>query len=654
MTPSGEGVAHVVDTTQAGTPPRGRRLRLDLNNPRHFGALLVTPIQLFLLGIGLFPLLAGIYISLMRWLPNLGTEWWDPSTFAGLRNYVDAFADPAFISSFTRTLIFLVVVLAVETVLGLAIALVLWRKFIGNGLVTALLLIPMLMVPAVVGYTFFMIFQQTGAVNALLEMILRRDVEIEWLTDPKLALVSVMIMDIWQWTPLLVLIFLAGLVALPKDQLHAAEILRASPWQVFRWNLLPMLKPILLVAVIIRGMEAFKTFDPVLIATGGGPGDATRLISLHLYKQGFQSLQFSLAAAESFLTLLVVAVAALFALRVFSSRSRSADPGRFAAGGRRAWTALSSVPRALPSRPSNLEARLGRAAVRAPRLSARGRNTVDLAGRYGVSAVILALFLFPLFWIATIAFKPAREWTAQPLIWLPNDPTLDNFRVLFDPTAGSGEQLISVAATPAIVNSLIAASLGTLIAVTIGTTAAYAIARFGIGGSALPFGILMLRMMPPIILLVPLVLMWSTFGLTDTRIGLALLYGLFTSPFAVWLMKSFFDEIPREIDEAAMLDGFSLPHIFFRKILPLARGGLAVTALFCFILNWSDFALAFLITQSEAITIPVQLQKYVQAGGTLYGPRAALGLIAILPAAIFGLAIRRHLVRGLSFGAIKR
>lgn len=645
---------------EQGQAPRRAR-RIDLNNPRHLGPLLVTPIQVLMILVALFPLLAGLYISVLNWLPNLGTEWWDPSTFAGVQNYVDAIvSEPLFRGALVRTFVFVLASVTIEVGLGLVLALLLWRQLRGGGLITALLLIPMLMVPAVVGYTFFMLLQESGPLNAALGWILHHDVAIPWLTDERLALVSIVLMDVWQWTPLMMLIFLAGLASLPDDQLAAARLLHASPLQILRWNVLPMLKPIILVAVIIRSMEALKTFDPILIATGGGPGDSTRLISLHLYKTGFQNLQFSLAAAESFLTLLLVAVAALFALRVFSPSERrqqqSAPPqdGIVTAD-------LSSAER--PAEDSALDAagraRLASASTpRAPRISARKRLRRATAVRYVALTALAVAFLFPVFWITTIAFKPAVEWNTTPITWLPIEPTLNNFRVLFDLSAsvgsGGGSELIANTATRAIMNSLIISTLGTLLAMVIGTTAAYAISRFRTGGSALPFNILTLRMMPPIVLLVPLVLMASTFNLIDTHLGLILLYGLFTSPFAVWLMKSFFDEIPREIDEAAMLDGFSTLHTFFRKILPLTKGGLAVTSLFCFILAWSDFALAFLMTRTEAITIPVQLQKYVEASGTLYGPRAALGLIAVLPVAILGLLIRKHLATGLSFGAIKR
>ena len=171
----------------------------------------------------------------------------------------------------------------------------------------------------------------------------------------------------------------------------------------------------------------------------------------------------------------------------------------------------------------------------------------------------------------------------------------------------------------------------------------------------LPFQILQLRMFPPIAIIVPLLFMWVYLGLYDTLPGLIILYGAVTFPFVVWLMRSFFQEVPREIGEAAIVDGATQWGAFFKAILPNVKGGLAATALFVFILNWSDFLIALVLTSQNVVTAPVFLNSLQSAGaGQEYGPQAALGLVLVLPPAIFGLLIQRYLVRGLTFGAIKR
>jgi multiple sugar transport system permease protein len=279
-------------------------------------------------------------------------------------------------------------------------------------------------------------------------------------------------------------------------------------------------------------------------------------------------------------------------------------------------------------------------------------------GRWLAILLLAGTFGFPLYWTVTMSFKPQDEWNPPgKVFWFPDQPTFSNYtdilgiaqesNVFFSGTSRS-------AITP-IEHSLITAGFGTLLALFIGVFAAYGIARFRAGGRLLPFQILQLRMFPPIAIIIPLLFMWVYLGLWDTLQGLVIIYAAITFPFVVWLMRSFFQEVPREVSEAAIVDGCTQWGAFFKAVLPQVRGGLAATALFVFILNWSDFLIALVMTQDQAGTAPVYLQT-LQSGssGQEYGKQAALAMILILPPAIFGLSIQRYLVRGLTFGAIKR
>ena len=278
------------------------------------------------------------------------------------------------------------------------------------------------------------------------------------------------------------------------------------------------------------------------------------------------------------------------------------------------------------------------------------------AGRALAIAVMAGAFLAPLYWMVTMAFKPQDEWNPNGgTIWVPQHPTFANFRAIFGTTTQSAFQASSTDASGPIVHSLVAAGGGTLLALLIGVLAAYGIARFRAGGRILPFQILQLRMFPPVAIIIPLLIMMAYLHLVDTYWGLALVYAAVTFPFVVWLMRSFFQELPREIGEAAIVDGCTQWGALFKAILPNVKGGLAATALFVFILNWSDFLIALVLTNQRVITAPVFLNSLQSAGaGQEYGPQAALGLILILPPAIFGVLIQRYLVRGLTFGAIKQ
>jgi len=275
-------------------------------------------------------------------------------------------------------------------------------------------------------------------------------------------------------------------------------------------------------------------------------------------------------------------------------------------------------------------------------------------------AAVLCVFLFPVYWTVTMAFKPADEWTptSGKTYWLPDHPTLDNFRRIFGGTPGGSDSFLvstPINATDSIVTSLITSILGTLLALSVGTFAAYGISRYRAGGKMLGFSILQLRMFPPIAVIIPVLFLWTYLHLFDTHAGLILIYGAVTFPFVVWLMKSFFDEVPREISEAAIVDGCSQFGAFRKSVLPLVKGGLATTALFVFILNWSDFLIALVLSGNNVVTAPVFLSQITSAAtGEEFGSRAALGVILITPPMLLSILIQKHLVRGLTFGAIKR
>jgi len=304
------------------------------------------------------------------------------------------------------------------------------------------------------------------------------------------------------------------------------------------------------------------------------------------------------------------------------------------------------------------------------------------------------------------------------IYWWPHNPTLANFQTLLTNYRGAIFRASSASAWPAIRSSVVVSVTGTTFAMVIGVFAAYGLSRYddskgdfpwyialgrlgilvvalmplmllwsrlniintwygilslvviGIfvddliarifgkfySGSVgnLAFSILQLRMFPPIAIIIPITIMWAALHLVDTWYGLTIIYGVVTFAFVVWLMKSFFDEVPRELDEAAIVDGATYWGAFFKIVLPLAKGGIAATALFVFILNWSDFLVALFLTNRKWVTIPVFLNRLASAEGTQYGPKAALGVIALIPVLLFGIMIQKYLVRGLTFGAIKK
>lgn len=276
--------------------------------------------------------------------------------------------------------------------------------------------------------------------------------------------------------------------------------------------------------------------------------------------------------------------------------------------------------------------------------------------RYLAILLALAITLVPILWMASMAFKPISEWSAtgDQLTWWPKEPTLDNFRFIFGESSSNLIVALDRTAAKPILASLLSAVFGTLIAMVFGTSAAYGLSRFG-SGTNLPLALIQLRLFPPMAVMIPVMIMWAFFGMVDTWWGLALIYGIVTLPFAFWLMKTFFDDMPREIEDAALVEGCSRWRVFTKITLPMMRAPLASSALFVFILNWSDYLIGLLLTTREWVTIPVYMASLSSSmTGQLYGAKAALGLIAAVPPVIMGIAIQRHLVRGLTFGALKQ
>lgn len=307
--------------------PRARGRGLDFHDPRTFGAALVLPAQLLLLFIVIFPTLSQLYISFTSWSPTRGGNWWDAYLFWNwLGNYWDLSRDPVFLGAILRTAIIVAIAVPLEFLIGLRLAFLFLNEFRGKRVFYTFMLLPMMIVPSVTGYIFFMLFQANGPINAALSLVLRRPVEITWLANEWLAPLAVVIADVWQWTPLLFLILYSGLLALPDEQLRAAEVLGASEWQIFRMLILPMLKPIIVIALIIRGMEALKIFDSIWLMTAGGPARATESISVYLFKVVFQTLNWSQAAAAAIIVLILVSIAATFALRPLQQAEQQPEP----------------------------------------------------------------------------------------------------------------------------------------------------------------------------------------------------------------------------------------------------------------------------------------------------------------------------------------
>jgi multiple sugar transport system permease protein len=208
---------------------------------------------------------------------------------------------------------------------------------------------------------------------------------------------------------------------------------------------------------------------------------------------------------------------------------------------------------------------------------------------------------------------------------------------------------------PRFINSMVIGFGSTIFAVCLGTIAAYAFSRFRVPfADDLLFFILSTRMMPPIAVAIPIYLMFRNLGLTDTKLGMILLYTAVNVSLAVWLLKGFIDEIPREYEEAAMVDGYSRLQAFFKVVLPHATTGIAATAIFCLIFAWNEYAFAVLLTSGDAQTMPPFIPFIIGEGGQDWPAVAAATTLFFLPILLFTVLLRRHLLRGITFGAVRK
>jgi multiple sugar transport system permease protein len=282
-----------------------------------------------------------------------------------------------------------------------------------------------------------------------------------------------------------------------------------------------------------------------------------------------------------------------------------------------------------------------------------------LALRYVLLLFSAFLALFPVYWILMTSVQPPPEWLKTPPVWFTTDPTPLNYGMILgvDFGAQSGtESAYSVAETAVqpFINSLIIASAATVLSMALGTLTAWSISRFRVGGNNFAINLIAPRMFPPIAVALPLLIMYTNLDLLDSFIGLIIVYTGFTIPFSVWMTKSFIDETPVELEEAAMVDGLTRFETFYKITLPLIKPGIAATSLFIFILNWSDFLIARTLTQSMT-TAPTYLSKlFAPSQGQLYGPQAAHAVIAIIPVILLGYLIYDDLARGFTFGAIHK
>ncbi|MEM6760060.1 MAG: carbohydrate ABC transporter permease [Pseudomonadota bacterium] len=273
-----------------------------------------------------------------------------------------------------------------------------------------------------------------------------------------------------------------------------------------------------------------------------------------------------------------------------------------------------------------------------------GKQHKQLWGAVHTVLILLAIFvmLVPIFWIFLAAFKSHVDVYQLKLFFA---PTVENFRTVFDDPYRLGEKLW---------NSTIVAFVTVLFAIPVATLAAYSFSRFRlVGETAMLVTILATQFVPAVVIILPFFVMFRDIGLLDTRLGLILVNLAIVMPFAIWMIKGFIDGIPMDTEEAAMVDGSSRLQVIRNIVLPMAAPGLLTSAIFCFIIAWNEFLFALILTNKDAVTLPIGLALFKGEEGDLWNLLSAAGIIIMAPMFVLALMIRKYFVQGMTMGAVR-
>ena len=519
--------------------------------------------------------------------------------------------DPVFWLTLWNSVVWVFGSVILQFVFGFAAALLLQQAFRGRALVRTLTLLPWIIPGVVVGLIWQWLYQPNyGVINDLLIRAGWMHERVAWLSSPDTAMAAVVFTNVWRGIPFFAIMLLAGLQSVPDELYEAAHVDGAGVLSRFWHITLPLLRPIIVVATATRIIWTFNYADLIFVMTGGGPANATQITSTYTLAAGLFEPRLRLC-------------------RRALGRAAARDAG---------------LHRALSARHQ------GR---RGNRMTRR-RAPKDLAERLlagpvvWIGLVLLTAFaLGPFIWMLLTSLKDRQELYATPLQYLPVHPTFENYIDAWTSPVTPFSRFF--------LNSLWVCSVTMVATTAVSVLAGYAIARFRFAGrDALLLIFLATQMFPSVLLIAPLLTQWRALGLIDTYQALIYSNFSFTVPFTVWMMVGYFSSIPRDLEESAMIDGCNHFGALCRIVLPLAAPGIAATAIFAFVVSWSEllFAISF-TTETNMRTLSAGLLYMVGQYEVQWGPLSAGVILSTVPVAVLFSFLQRHLIHGLTAGAVK-
>jgi len=646
------GLNSASSALRPSTTQRKRRFEMIFGRDWKIALIFVAPLILIMAGLILWPFINAILLSLtVRSFVTRKEE------YVGLANYARLLHDNDFISAVWNTVLFTVASLAVKFVVGMAIALILNSRLLFRSVLTGLMLLPWIVPEVVTALTWRSIYDPIfGGLNPILMQLGLINRPVAWLAEPGLAMASVIAVNVWKGIPFYTILLLAGLKAIDREQLEAAEVDGAGVIQRFRHITLPGLQYVIIVTVLLSFISTFNTFGLVYLMTGGGPGGATRLFSILAYEKAIVGLRFGPGAATAF------AMAPIMAIIIFIlARVMQPDHGAYIARTKniieRIGTQISklfSLLLDLIFLPAEWLFKLFESVSKAiipvdktgrTRLTRVQRARMGIGVRMLLLVPMLIFVLFPFYWIFITSFKTDLQIQRYTSIYWPNPWTIEQYQSL-------------VNNTPFLTwfrNTVIVATTSTAISVLVAALAAYALARLKFtGGRLLTTLLLITYLLPGSLLFIPLYRILTDLGIINSYASLIFTYPTFLIPFATWVMLGYFRSIPVELEEAALIDGANRLTAFWRITLPLAAPALLSVTLFAFTNAWNEFLFAFVfITSDHLKTLPVGLQLLVFGDIYPWGRLMAASLLMAIPVVAVYIYAQRYLVEGITAGSVK-
>jgi len=635
---------------------------------RWFAFWLILPTLIAVVGVSIYPVGYAIWTSLHNKNPAMGIDLW-----VGLDNYRFVLRSDDFQKAMIVTAKFAVSTVALALILGLGMALVLNQSFFGRGLLRSVILVPWAMSGTVVGVLWAWIYDGGyGTLNGVLFKLGIIDEYKAWLSAYDFPLLGpaslylVVVAFVWNSAPLVALFILAALQSVPPNLYHAAEMDGAGAIQRFRYITLPWLKPMLLLVLILATINGVMAFDLIYFLTKGGPGTETTVFSWLGYNTIFGFFQFGQGTA---ILLILTAICLILAFAYITLLDRKPSERANLKGTTEASAAeleedLERQRVTYAEGLAALSSAGSRSAFIEPKRAwATTKRATTWKHRliYLPAALIAVWSLGPVVWLFISSVSPFTDLLSKPPKFWP-DATLDNYRRIFTGATAAdtaGVPLVAERVPNALFNSFVIASAVTIIALVLGSLAGYAYARYShvefLGPSLMVM--MMTRMIPGLAIMVPWFILFSQAGLSNTKQGLIISYASFSIPLVLWIMKTYFETVPINLERAAAVDGCNRVQTLIRVVLPLAVPGLIAAGLFAFITAWNEFIFALVLAQdADSMTITyviAQLFGVVLYGPQNYGTLFAAGILAIIPPVALAFIFQRYLVQGLTAGSVK-